>query len=490
MKIFKQNFYAKISIIFLGLVLFLGICMACIGVTSSFRYMEETTQKVNKNLASEMAAVIQPYLVKEIETDSIRKKIEYLEGINPEIDIFLLSESGKIKDYFLGDEDLNRELRMTKVSTEPLDRFLKGDELPILGQNPLMPDQEKPFSVAKISIMGVKDCYLYVILGGKRYDQVAGTIFDSYILKNSILGLSVFVIATIILGLVLFRWPTRRLQKMRNVVRAFEQGQLNKRVDIESEDEIGCLAKSFNQMADTLVANMEEIKKVDKLRRELVANVSHDLRSPLASIQGYLETIQIKDENQTLTPAERNKYYNIVHRNTVKLNKLVSELFELSKLDAQDVKPDLEKLSMVELVQDLVYQFQPQAEAKGIDLKARIPKEPLNLIYADIALMERAISNLIDNAIKHTPEGGSVVIIPSNEHDKVSIKVTDTGKGISEEDINRILDRFYQVDKSRSPGAGAGLGLSITQKILELHNSKLSVESKLNQGTTFSFVLG
>jgi len=221
----------------------------------------------------------------------------------------------------------------------------------------------------------------------------------------------------------------------------------------------------------------------------LIANVSHDLRSPLASIQGYLETIQFKEEEKTLSNEDRSKYYNIVLRNTKKLGNLIAELFELSKLDAKNVQPDLEPVSIAELAQDVAMQFQPQANAKKIIVQAKLPEEPLKMVNADIALMERAISNLVDNAIKNTPEGGMVNLNLANDGDRVIVKITDTGIGISDEQIARIFDRFYQVDGSRSPGNGAGLGLSIAQKILDLHGAKLSVHSALNQGTTFSFSL-
>ena len=301
------------------------------------------------------------------------------------------------------------------------------------------------------------------------------------------LGLIIIILTTLFLGLLIFRWLTSRLREMSDTVLAFEHGQLEQRVVVNSEDEIGQLGTSFNQMADTLVANMDEIKQVDKLRRELIANVSHDLRSPLASIQGYLETIQQKEE--TLSVEDRNRYYDIVLRNTHKLGNLIGELFELSKLDAKNVQPALEPVSIAELAQDLVAQFQPQALEKEIKLVAILPDEPINLVNADIALMERALSNLIDNAIKNTPEHGEVTITPTNTGKKVSIDISDTGIGIPEDQITRIFDRFYQTDPSRTGDSGVGLGLSIAQKILELHGSKLSVKSVLNQGTTFSFSL-
>ena len=245
---------------------------------------------------------------------------------------------------------------------------------------------------------------------------------------------------------------------------------------------------SFNQMADTIVGNMAELKRVDQLRRELIANVSHDLRSPLASIQGYLETIAIKDD--ALTASARKQYLDVALRNTQTLNTLVGELFELSKLDAQQIQPEKEAFSIAELVQDVVMKFKPQAESAHVNLMADLP-ERLSLVYADIALVERAISNLIDNAIRHTPPGGTVQVAPSNEKEGVDIKIIDSGHGIAPEDLPYIFDRFYRAQKSRTPGksGGAGLGLAIAKKILELHGSSLSVQSAQNQGTTFRFTL-
>ena len=486
MSFLKNSFYAKISIVFLVLIHLLGGALAYLSMTSSLMFVEETRQKVNVNLAEEMAMEIQPYLNESIEADSIQSKIEYLRGINPQVDIYLLGGNGMIKGKFLA-ADSDPELAMATVDTTPLDQVLAGAELPVFGEDPVNPSVKKPFSVAQVSIMGEEGCYLYVILGGKMYDETAAMLAESYIIKNTMIGIVIILFGTLLLGLLMFRWMTHRLRSMTATVTAFEHGQLEERVTVNSSDEIGVLGASFNQMADTLVENMKEIKQVDKLRRELIANVSHDLRSPLASIQGYLETIQQKDK--TLSDEDRNRYYDIVLRNTRKLGSLIAELFELSKLDAKNVQPELEPVSIAELAQDVVAQFQLQAQEKNISLKAILPDEPLSLVNADIALMERAISNLIDNAIKHTPAGGEVTIKPSNTGYKVNVEITDTGVGIPEDQITRIFDRFYQADPSRSSGSGVGLGLSIAQKILELHGSHLSVQSVLNKGTTFSFSL-
>jgi signal transduction histidine kinase len=310
---------------------------------------------------------------------------------------------------------------------------------------------------------------------------------ESYIIQTTAISLTIILLLTGIVGLALFRLLTKRFHQMTATVKQFEGGNFSQRIAIRSKDEIGQLANAFNRMADTIVANMEELKRTDDLRRELVANVSHDLRSPLASMQGYLETVLIKDA--TLPPEERRKYLQIIFDNTQMLGTLVSELFELSKLEAKQVQPKCEPFSMAELAQDVVMKFKPQAEKLRIDLHAALPKD-LPSVAADIGMIERALSNLIDNALRFTPGGGAVKVELQNHDDKVRVAITDTGCGIPAEEIPLVFERFYRVEKSRGRSSGgAGLGLAIAKRILDLHESEISARSAHNAGTTFAFDL-
>jgi signal transduction histidine kinase len=335
--------------------------------------------------------------------------------------------------------------------------------------------------------MGQENCYLYVILGSEQYASVAGMIEDSYIIQGALTGFGLILLVVAGLGLLLFRRLTQRLRNMQNVVAAFEQGDFDQRIDEGSSDEIGQLAACFNRMADTLVDTMEELRQADRMRRELVANVSHDLRSPLASIQGYLETVHMKDGS--LDPEERQRYVKTALRNAQRLNDLVGELFELSKLETEQVEPTIESFPIAELVQDIVMQYEPQAETHEIDLQAELPERHAR-VEADIGLVERALSNLIDNAIHYTPTGGQVRVRLDNQERAVCVEVEDTGPGIPEDDLPHIFERFYRVEKSRDrEQGGAGLGLAIAKTILELHGRTLEVESTVGEGTTFRFSL-
>jgi signal transduction histidine kinase len=232
---------------------------------------------------------------------------------------------------------------------------------------------------------------------------------------------------------------------------------------------------------------MAELRQTDNLRRELIANVSHDLRSPLASIQGYLETILMKDE--TLKPDERRHYLKTIFDNSVSLTKLVDELFELSKLDAKQIKPKRERFSIAELVQDVVMKFRPEAEKLDVRLEATLPQD-LPMVNADIGMIERALSNLIDNAIRYTPAEGQVHVDLKNNTHSIKVTVADTGCGIPKEELPNVFERFYRVEKSRSRlSGGTGLGLAIAKRILDLHDSTISIDSEINKGTRLVFEL-
>ena len=436
------------------------------------------------DLAASLASDFQPFLIDGIDTEAIQKQIEYFIGINPKIDIYLLGNSGMIKALFVPS---GREPIKTVLDTEPLDRFLRGDKYPIWGQDPLSESGMKPFSVAPIEIMGEQGCYLYIVLGSDHFDTTSAMIQDSYILKSLVFNAGLVLLFIMAVGLIIFGVITKRIQKIVDGVQAFGRGDYSKRIQLSGVDEIASLAHTVDTMADTIEDNIKRLESTDSLRRELVANISHDLRSPLSSVRGHLETILMKSND--LNREQILSYVETSLAGTDRLNRLVEALFELSKLDANQVTLNPEPFSVGDLIQDVVHQFQPKAKSAGVKLEFSLEDDP-SLAFGDIGLVERALINLVENAIKYTPSGGHVRVESKWGPNNVELKIADSGRGISDTDLPFIFDRFYQVDKSRNPvTGGTGLGLAITKKIIELHNSTLSVSSKLNVGTSFSFLL-
>jgi len=485
MKNIFKSFYGKLSAVFLLLLIVLGSTQIYLTYHSSMRFVEEADQKLNLNLARNMAAELKPMLSDSVSVPAIQQSIHYMMVLNPKIEIYLLDHSGKILAYFA---DPPQKVEAKTINLDPIHEFLQSDQQSlILGDDPRQPGRQKPFSAANLHIGGQPDGYLYIILGGEQYETAVSMVKDSYILRTSIQSLIIIIIFTGIIGLILFAFLTRRLRTMMSSVRQFEQGNYKQRIPVKSEDEIGRLAATFNKMADTIEEHMNQLKRTDKLRRDLVANVSHDLRSPLASMHGYLETILMKAES--LSKQERQRYLDIIMDNTEKLSRLVEELFELSKLDAHQVEPEFEYFSIAELTQDVVMKLKFRANDKNVNLNADLPRN-LSPVYADIGLIERALTNIIENALRYTPEGGRVEVYLNSTNHHIRVSIHDTGCGIPEDEIPHIFERFYRVDKSRNKKNGStGLGLAIADKIMELHETEIKVESEINKGTTFYFDL-
>lgn len=225
--------------------------------------------------------------------------------------------------------------------------------------------------------------------------------------------------------------------------------------------------------------------QIDNLRKELLANVSHDLRTPLASIHGYLETIQMKKD--TLSKERLDKYIATTLRNTEKLKKLVDELFDLSLLESKEKKMNIEPININDLSNDVINDFRIEANEKGIKMNNHLTKE-LPFAKGDTALIERVFQNIIGNSLKYCDQGDEISISTSIEDSNtIKVVIEDSGVGISDEDLNNIFDRF---NMGKTGVTGTGLGLAIVKNILELHGYKYNLTSTENNGTVFTFYLG
>jgi len=485
MKGFFSNFYVRLSSLFLVLLITMGAVQVFITVKITEKRQAEADQLLNRRLAEVMVTEIEPYVNDDVIDENIGSIIHYMMVLNPAIEIYLLDSQGNILAFF---SEPGKQILRNIVDTRPIEKFLRGSEnIPIYGDDPCNPGNRKHFSAARIDLGQNASGYLYIVLRSSLYDQTVGTLKEKYFVSALMRGLLLSLIFVGIVGLILFAFLTRRIQNVSRSVKEFEKGRYDQRISVTSKDEIGDLARAFNHMADTIAANMDSLKQTDRLRRELIANVSHDLRSPLASIQGYIETILMKRE--TLPPEELQSYLETILADAKQLNRLVEELFELSKLDAKQTDPNLETFSLTELLQDVSMKYKAQAYKLNIQLSTDLPKQ-LYFVHADIGMIERVLSNLIENAINFTPEHGMVQLSILRNDGLLRVRIRDTGKGIAPEDIPHIFDRFYRGNSSRSGAIrGSGLGLAISQKIMELHHSSISVSSKPKEGSVFEFEL-
>lgn len=297
------------------------------------------------------------------------------------------------------------------VDIEPIKRFLSGRTiLPLRGDDPRNLDHSKVFSATSVPFKNKPDGYLYVILGGEEYDSIVEKINNSYILSSSLLATALGLILVFFFGLILFASLTRRLKKLSVTVNSFEnnpQQAPSFPAFHKQGDEIDQLTAAFQAMALKIHHQLNDLKSTDHLRRELVANVSHDLRTPLATLQGYIETLLIKEP--TLTEGDRRSYLQTAIKHCTRLNKLVAELFELARLDAHETKPQQEVFNLAELIEDIIQKFLLSSKQKDIKLQAKYDSTAL-FVYADISLIERVLVNLLENLFRFVPTDGVATI--------------------------------------------------------------------------------
>jgi two-component system, OmpR family, sensor kinase len=238
-------------------------------------------------------------------------------------------------------------------------------------------------------------------------------------------------------------------------------------------------------MSQQIAGYITRITRSEAQRRELIENVSHDLRTPLAAVQGYVDTLLLKDAS--LAPNERRHYLELAAGQTRRIDRMATDLFELATLENGQGKLHREPFSACDLLQDVVQKFDAAASERSIVLRGGF-EDDLPLVRGDVRLIERLLDNLIDNALRYTPPGGSVTVSCDRQDGHLAIRVADTGPGIRPEDVPHIFQRFYR-GRDVKDRSGAGLGLAISQRIAELHDTVLSIESNSAAGVTFVLTL-
>lgn len=283
----------------------------------------------------------------------------------------------------------------------------------------------------------------------------------------------------------------RRIERLRLGTARLAEGELGAKVKVEGYDELADLAEDFNRMAAALEQAKMREREADEARRDLVAAVSHDLRTPLASARALIEAVA---DGVVDDPETRARYLASARGELAKLGWLVDDLFELARIDAGVLRLEMEKTSLRDLVSDTLSSFGPEAERRGIKLVGEISAE-VDPVLANPSKLQRVLYNLMSNALRHTPADGTVFLRAQPEEDVVRVEVADTGAGITPEDLPRVFERSFRGERSRSmpetggDDSGAGLGLAIARRLVEAHGGTISVESRLGEGSRFSFTL-
>jgi len=466
---------------------FAVLLLACSGVSvwlqveANTRHDQEMIQRLSAGLAGHIAGTAQLMDSAGWRADAVRGLFNQLMAVNPAVEVYLLSRDGHV----VGNAAPEGHLKRSQVDLAPIQRLLAGAALPILGDDPRSDSGSKVFSAAPVQVNGHEGGYVYVILQGEARDALAANVQSHSVLQSTLWAMCIMALLSLVMGLIAFRSITRPLRALTREVRNVAlNGQVVEPAEgATAGDEIETLRTAFNQMRQRISEQWTELTRQDQQRRDMVANISHDLRTPLTSLHGYLETLRVKDE--VIGAQERRRYLDVALGQSRKVGRLAQELFELARLESGLVQPELEAFALPDLIQDVLQKFELAAQAREQVLSVDI-SQALPAVRADLGMIERVLTNLLDNAIRHNPPGTRIAIRLQGLSQRVCVEVSDTGAGIPAQLRDGLFTRVSALQRS-SPKESGGLGLIIVQRMLQLHGSEIHLEE--GEGTSFRFHL-
>ena len=316
------------------------------------------------------------------------------------------------------------------------------------------------------------------LTGVRRFAEAVGT--------PLVIGVLFLLIGgTAIAALVVFRPAQARLRAVEDAARRFGEGDLTARAPAIGGDEVTAVAEAFNRMATDLAARQEQLVEADRARRQLLADVSHELMTPLTAIRGYAETLALP---QFMPPSkEGQRAVKVIEEEGERIERLVGDLLELARFEAGGISLELDNVDVDEVFERVDERHAKTAQEKGVKIVIE-PHDDIRMI-GDPHRLEQAVQNLAANALRHTPPGGQVTLGARREDGVVRITVSDNGVGIAPEHLPHVFDRFYKADQSRSTSGGSGLGLSIVKAIVERHGGTITVRSRQGVETVFEVTL-
>jgi signal transduction histidine kinase len=507
--VWRLTLWQRMSLVLAALLLLCGGLTAWMQVRANRAQEQEVEQRLSRGLAEHIAGHTTLMNRDGLNPAGVHALFDMLMVVNPSVEVYVLGLDGQLEGYLAPAGHLKRD----RVDLAPIHRFLAGDALPIYGDDPRSDSALKVFSAAPLRIDGRDAGYVYVVLLGEDRDALAAAGFTQSAWRTTLWSIGLVVVLGLGGGLLAFGVITRPLRALTASVRRLERegfdavapaagaeptdlaatlpripptAEAPGMPDLRGErDEIALLRLAFEQMSQRIAAQWRELVRQDQQRRELVANISHDLRTPLTSLHGYLETLAVKSNH--LSDAERRRYLDTALAQSRKVGRLAQELFELARLEYGAIKPDKEPFSLAELVYDVFQKFELAAEARQMRLTADfVPGLPG--VSADLAMIERVLTNLLDNAIRHTPLGGEIRVTLRPVHGQVEVQVEDTGPGIPAELRPGLFTRPSVLSRAPFDRSG-GLGLIIVHRILRLHESDIRLLDRPGHGAVFCFGL-
>ena len=482
-------------------LLFAVLLLACFGAAAwlqmslSARQAQQVEQQLLRRLAGYIAAEATAMGPSGLDAARLASVVERLRITNPGVELYVLDAQGHIEMRHPETAPLQRAL----VDLAPIVEFIAGAQRLVLGDDPLSARGRKAFSAAPYAGDTGHPGYLYAVLQGAAYDMASAQAQRASAVQIVLWSVGLVAPLGLIAGAVALALVARPLSALTHEVEALEAqglqdragpGPSAQRCPPGTGDEITILRSAFARLVDTNAAQWHKLSQQDQQRRELIANLSHDLRTPLASMHGYLETLMLKAPQ--LDPAEQQRLLRAALAQSQRLSQLVHELLELARLELGTLKPSVERFSLAELTLDVMQKLALAATAREQRLEPRFAVG-LPDVCADIGMIERVMTNLLDNAIRHSSPGGGITVELNVESAAVRVDVIDQGPGIAPERVatlfTRPADGHFQAHRAATPPQGNGLGLAIVRQILQLHGQEIALQSGPGPGAAFQFRL-
>ena len=452
-------------------------------------YHQETNQRLSKNLAPWRVQQFRFERDGQIDTPKISAVFDDAMRFNPSIEAYVVDLDGKILAYHAPSE----HIKVDHVDLAPIKRFLNDTKtLPILGTDPRNPHMDQVFSAAPIlagtQIIG----YAYLIVGGEEYQDLLSRLRVMRNLRVTTIAAVAVILISVGTGFAGFWFFTRRITQLGVDIDTFTHSGFTHiwPSDLRSTshtkgDELDQLRRRFHDLAYVVQNQVTKLQAADQQLRDAVTSLSHDLRTPLTALGGYLETLSMGGD--ALSTEKRKEYLDLAIAQQQRLARLVRAQFDLALLESGAFPIDRQLASVSDLVSDVRDMFLATATAAHIELKLETPPSGV-VANVDVSLLQRLLDNLLSNAIRHTPPNGQVVLSLSmaEESGVVILSVRDTGNGIAETDIDRVFDPYFRVGSRVSLATGGtGLGLAIARRIVELHDGQIRVISTAGHGAEF-----
>lgn len=460
----------RLTLVFTAILLLCAIAACGVQLYSSSQYGNAMVQRLSAGLAAQIVKS-EPLLDAQgqVNRQTLKTLFDRLMTLNPSVELYLVSPEGDL----LADAAPPGHLKRQKIAIAPLQTFLGGAAWPVYGDDPRSVDQQKVFSVAPIRLDGELRGYLYIILQGEDLNALADTAWQKTLWSTVLWTLLLVALFGLLAGLLVWRWVTRPVKTLTGQVSGLDRDSISaiKRLALQTPEpapanEVAVLRNTFIELASKIAGQWDQLADSDRQRREFIANISHDLRTPLTSLLGYLETLSLKAE--TLTPEENRHYLGIALRQGHKVRHLSQQLFELAKLEHGGIKPQREQFAIAELIQDAAQKFDLAIATRQLRLHIDVAR-PLPMVNADVSMIERVVTNLLDNAIRHTPDGGTIWLKVWRDGEQLQVEVRDSGPGVDTALRDALFQRPSALKSPERRDDRGGLGLLIVRRMLELH---------------------